>query len=146
MDEAIVKLVMRKNTRNFSSMEQWFSSRLFRGRKSSRNTTLLHLEEDMPWMDERNPTFIQALHASKETLSPGGKSSGFIRHFTLVNRYSGRQREHKISKVDIRISRHVSLNNSELNSTNLVLNHIETGDVNPIHQLSHLHSVRKWTK
>ena len=31
----------------------------------------MRLEEDIPWMDEKNPTFVQALHASKETSSPG---------------------------------------------------------------------------
>ena len=80
MDEAIVKpsnennitLVLRNNGFHPVCLEE--------GRVLGilQEATLLHLEENMPWMDKKNPTFVQALHASKETSSLGERNQTLL--------------------------------------------------------------------
>ena len=131
MDEAIVKpsnentitLVLRNNGFHPVSVEE--------GRVLGilQEATLLRLEDDMPWMDEKNPTFVQALHASKETSSPALLDTLHWKTDTLAENDSA-----KLSKLISEYQDVFALNNSELNSTNLVQHHIETEDVNSIHQ------------
>ena len=40
--------------------------------------TFLCLEEDIPWMDKKTPTVVQALHTSKETSSPGEHNQALL--------------------------------------------------------------------
>ena len=87
MDEAIVKpsnknnitLVLRNNGFHPVCLEE--------GRVLGilQEATLLRLEENMSWMDKRNPTFVQALHASKETSSLGERNQALLDTFSAYN-------------------------------------------------------------
>ena len=97
-------------------------------------TTLLHLdlEEGMPWMDEKNPMLIQALHASKETSSSGERHQALL---DIIHWKIDTQAENESTKLAKLISEYqdvFALNNLEF--TNLVQHHIEMGYVNPIFQ------------
>ena len=107
MDEAIVKpsnentitLVLRNNGFHPVSVEE--------GRVLGilQEAILLRLEDDMPWMDEKNPTFVQALHASKETSSSGERNQALLDTLHWKTDTLAENDSAKLSKVDIRISR-----------------------------------------